>query len=82
MYIHILNPDYRRTASREYGQAKHGLERVAVIDIDVHHGNGTQAGFKKNPTTFYGSSHQVWSRMWGGVEHCENQRRGGMTSGA
>lgn len=36
----------------------HGLERVAVIDFDVHHGNGTQAAFFDRPALFYGSSHQ------------------------
>jgi len=36
----------------------HGLQRVAVIDFDVHHGNGTQAAFFDRPSLFYGSSHQ------------------------
>ena len=40
-------------------QAVHGADRVAVVDIDVHHGNGTQALFKADPTTFYASTHQV-----------------------
>ena len=37
---------------------KHGLERAAVIDFDVHHGNGTQAIFEDNPHVFYASTHQ------------------------
>jgi len=36
----------------------HGLERAAVIDFDVHHGNGTQAICENNPHLFYGSTHQ------------------------
>ena len=36
----------------------HGLQRVAVIDFDVHHGNGTQAAFFHRPELFFGSSHQ------------------------
>jgi acetoin utilization deacetylase AcuC-like enzyme len=36
----------------------HGLERVAVLDFDVHHGNGTQAAFYHRPALFFGSSHQ------------------------
>jgi acetoin utilization deacetylase AcuC-like enzyme len=36
----------------------HGLERVAVVDFDVHHGNGTQAAFYDNPSLFYASTHQ------------------------
>ena len=35
-----------------------GAERVAVLDFDVHHGNGTQAAFRADPALFYGSSHQ------------------------
>lgn len=34
-----------------------GHERVAVIDIDAHHGNGTQALFYERPDIFYGSLH-------------------------
>jgi len=36
----------------------HGLERAAIIDFDVHHGNGTQAIFENNPHVFYASTHQ------------------------
>ena len=36
-----------------------GLERVAVIDFDVHHGNGTQAIFEHDPRVLYLSSHQM-----------------------
>jgi acetoin utilization deacetylase AcuC-like enzyme len=39
-------------------RAAHGLARVAVIDFDVHHGNGTQAAFYDDPNLFYGSTHQ------------------------
>jgi acetoin utilization deacetylase AcuC-like enzyme len=35
-----------------------GLERVAVIDFDVHHGNGTQEMFWNDPRVLYVSSHQ------------------------
>ena len=36
----------------------HGCERVAVIDFDVHHGNGTQAAFEQDATLFFASTHQ------------------------
>ena len=36
----------------------HGLARVAVVDFDVHHGNGTQAAFEADGTLFYASTHQ------------------------
>jgi acetoin utilization deacetylase AcuC-like enzyme len=35
-----------------------GLARVAVVDFDVHHGNGTQAAFEEDPTLFLASIHQ------------------------
>jgi acetoin utilization deacetylase AcuC-like enzyme len=35
-----------------------GLERVAIVDIDVHHGNGTQAIFYDDPRVLYVSTHQ------------------------
>ena len=36
----------------------HRLARVAVVDFDVHHGNGTQARFADDPSLFYASTHQ------------------------
>ncbi len=36
----------------------HGLRRVAIVDFDVHHGNGTQAIFESEPRVAYASSHQ------------------------
>ena len=41
-----------------YAQKKHGAERVAVVDWDVHHGNGTQDIFWDDPRVLYASSHQ------------------------
>lgn len=41
-----------------YARANYGAERVAVVDFDVHHGNGTQAMFWDEPDLFFGSSHQ------------------------
>jgi acetoin utilization deacetylase AcuC-like enzyme len=42
-----------------YARKKHGAERVAVIDFDVHHGNGTQDVFWADKNAFYGSTHQM-----------------------
>lgn len=36
----------------------HNLERVAIIDFDVHHGNGTAEAFKSKPAVLYISTHQ------------------------
>ena len=40
-------------------QRKYGAERIAIIDFDVHHGNGTQDIFKDDRSAFYASSHQM-----------------------
>ncbi|MDA1097457.1 MAG: histone deacetylase family protein [Proteobacteria bacterium] len=42
-----------------HAQESHGLKRVAVVDFDVHHGNGTQAAFWNDGDLFYGSTHQM-----------------------
>ncbi|WP_019997049.1 histone deacetylase family protein [Aureimonas ureilytica] len=42
-----------------HAQAAHGLERVAIVDWDVHHGNGTQDIFWSDPSVLYVSTHQM-----------------------
>ncbi|MGE0284475.1 MAG: histone deacetylase family protein [Rhizobiaceae bacterium] len=42
-----------------HAQKKHGAERVAIVDWDVHHGNGTQDIFWDDPTVLYCSTHQM-----------------------
>lgn len=37
----------------------HGLGKIAIVDFDVHHGNGTQAAFWDDPETLYLSTHQM-----------------------
>ncbi len=41
-----------------HARVAHGLERVAIIDFDVHHGNGTQAAFETKGVYRYLSTHQ------------------------
>jgi len=41
-----------------YLQKEYGIERVGIIDFDVHHGNGTQHIFDRDPTVFYYSIHE------------------------
>ena len=41
-----------------YAQKIHGIKRVAIIDWDVHHGNGTQDIFYEDPSVYFFSSHQ------------------------
>jgi acetoin utilization deacetylase AcuC-like enzyme len=58
-----------------YAADRFKLARVAVVDFDVHHGNGTQAAFFSKPNFFYASSHQspfypgTGSRSETGVSH-------------
>lgn len=42
-----------------HAQVAHGVDRVAVVDFDVHHGNGTQAAFWSQPKLFYASTHEM-----------------------
>ena len=42
-----------------YAREIYDAERVAVVDFDVHHGNGTQDIFWSDPDLFYGSTHQM-----------------------
>ena len=41
-----------------YALAEYNLERILIIDFDVHHGNGTQEAFYDNPRVMYISTHQ------------------------
>lgn len=50
-----------------HARAEQGLRRVAVVDFDVHHGNGTQAAFERDGDLFYASSHQ--SPFYPGTGH-------------
>ena len=42
-----------------HAQRRHGAERVAIVDWDVHHGNGTQDVFWDDPSVLYCSTHQM-----------------------
>src|SRR5256885_7705244 len=40
-------------------QAEHGVRRIAIVDFDVHHGNGTQDIFEHDNSVLYASLHQT-----------------------
>ena len=42
----------------QHARAVHNAKRVAVVDFDVHHGNGTEAAFWHDENAFYASSHE------------------------
>lgn len=51
-----------------------GLSRVAIVDYDVHHGNGTEAMFYEDPTVLFVSSHQY--PFWPGSGAASETGRG------
>ena len=53
----------------KYALSKYGLERLAIIDFDVHHGNGTQGVFYGDPQVLYLSTHQ--SPLYPGTGYVE-----------
>src|SRR3546814_10739765 len=44
--------------SASHARQAHGIGRMAIVDFDVHHGNGTQAAFWSDPDTLFVSIHQ------------------------
>jgi len=42
----------------EHARRKHGVKKVAIVDFDVHHGNGTQAMVEDEPDLFFASTHE------------------------
>ena len=51
----------------KYLQSEWGVRRVGIVDVDVHHGNGTQHIFEKDPSVFYYSIHQHPSLAYPGT---------------
>ena len=52
-----------------YALERHGLKRVAIVDFDVHHGNGTQACLESDPTVLFISLHQDPRTSYPGSGH-------------
>ena len=50
-------------------QRRHAAGRVAIVDFDVHHGNGTQAAFEEDPTVLFISLHQDPRTLYPGSGH-------------
>ncbi len=53
-----------------HAQAAHGVRRIAIVDWDVHHGNGTQSAFAADPDVLFISVHQdaLYPSGWGNVD--------------
>jgi len=41
-----------------HARTVHGVGRIAIVDFDVHHGNGTQAAFQSDPSVMFASTHE------------------------
>jgi acetoin utilization deacetylase AcuC-like enzyme len=52
-----------------YLQHHHGVNSVAIVDFDVHHGNGTQAAFEEDPSVLFISIHQHPKTCYPGTGH-------------
>ncbi len=61
-----------------YARRTHGIDRVAIVDWDVHHGNGTQEIFWRDPSVLYISLHQypLWPGTGAASETGEDAGRG------
>ena len=57
-----------------HAQKTYGISRVAVLDFDVHHGNGTQAAFWDRPDCLYASTHQM--PLYPGTGHSDETGKG------
>ena len=56
-----------------YLQRQHGLDRILILDWDVHHGNATQHTFERDNTVFYGSIHQHPDTLFPGTGYPEER---------
>jgi acetoin utilization deacetylase AcuC-like enzyme len=54
-----------------HARVVHGHQRIAVVDFDVHHGNGTQDMFERDADLFFGSTHQ-WP-LYPGTGHYDER---------
>ena len=52
-----------------YVQQMYGLQRIAIVDFDVHHGNGTQAALESDPSILFVSLHQHPATLYPGSGH-------------
>jgi acetoin utilization deacetylase AcuC-like enzyme len=59
-----------------YALEKFGLERVAIVDWDVHHGNGTQHLFEADPRVFYVSLHEDPRHCYPGTGYRQEEGKG------
>jgi acetoin utilization deacetylase AcuC-like enzyme len=59
-----------------YLRRAHGVGKIAIVDFDVHHGNGTQAAFEEDPTILFISLHQDPRTLYPGTGYASEIGRG------
>jgi acetoin utilization deacetylase AcuC-like enzyme len=59
-----------------YLQRHHGLERVAIVDWDLHHGDGTQHIFEEDPSVYFISLHEHPSHLYPGTGYAWEHGKG------
>mmetsp|Transcript_13255 Transcript_13255/g.45958 ORF Transcript_13255/g.45958 Transcript_13255/m.45958 type:complete len:425 (-) Transcript_13255:22-1296(-) len=47
-----------------HARVEHGVKKIAIVDVDVHHGNGTEAGFAADADLLYASYHQYGNEFY------------------
>jgi acetoin utilization protein AcuC len=60
----------------EHLQREYGLERIAYVDIDAHHGDGVQYGFADDPAVIFADIHEDGRFLFPGTGHAEERGRG------
>jgi acetoin utilization protein AcuC len=60
----------------EHLRRQHGLERIAYVDIDAHHGDGVQYGFEDDPAVIFADIHEDGRFLFPGTGHAHEQGRG------
>jgi acetoin utilization deacetylase AcuC-like enzyme len=59
-----------------YLQQHHGVKKLAIVDFDVHHGNGTQNVFERDPSVLFISIHQDPRTLYPGSGHAHETGEG------
>jgi acetoin utilization protein AcuC len=60
----------------EYLRSKHGLERIAYVDIDAHHGDGVFYGFEEDPNLIFADMHEDGRYLYPGTGAAEETGKG------
>ena len=60
----------------EYLRSKHGLERIAYVDIDAHHGDGVFYGFEKDPNLIFADMHEDGRYLYPGTGAADETGKG------